>query len=183
MRTDFRHHNYEHHTPTKGIKFKAAWPDAGSYGLIKIREVVFELGLGPCGKHVLHLDHTITHELLTITQTARNPDDLKFQHSDELLSLLHKKTVHTDACHKIRMEVAKHPKEIDVGSWWRGSQIVPLTIDVSHIKGKLEADQLAALEFRIEEIKKLHAEWRDRIEIKTFTYKMTDVHGRIEALR
>lgn len=82
----------------KTIKFRASWVDPGSYGLVKAKEVVFEHGLGPCGRVVTHLHCTITEDLLTVTQWSYDP----------------------------------------------------------------------ALKW-----------WQDRREIKVFTYKMADVHGRI----
>ncbi|WYW04209.1 hypothetical protein Kallioja_00011 [Pseudomonas phage vB_PpuP-Kallioja] len=85
------------------IKFHASFPEPERYGLMKVTEVVFKLGLGPCGKHVHNLAYEVTDNLLTITQRATELDS--------------------------------------VGHWFK------------------------------------------RVEIKTFVYKLSDIHGRIEVVK
>lgn len=54
----------------KRIKFHASFPEPERFGLMKVTPVVFELGLGPCGRHVESLGHRVTDHLLIITQTS-----------------------------------------------------------------------------------------------------------------
>ena len=173
----------------KQIKFRATWPDAGSYGLIKVREVVFELGLGPCNKHVLHLKHEITSELLTITQTARNPDDLEEPRA--WWPVQHKLEKHEQAERQMMrdrpMAFVMMPPRFKVTGWlwWtKYEEIKPDPLpNVAPHPDLLEPAELAALKAELSELYKAHAAWGDRLEVKTFTYKMDDIHGRIEVLK
>lgn len=88
----------------KSIKFRASFTQPDTYGLAKVKEVVFSLGLGPCGRVVTKLDYEILGDLMVIRQTS-------------------------------------------------------FPVDTS----------------------KLHQAYGVNSEIKQFTYKMSDVHGRIEA--
>lgn len=54
---------------TTEIIFKCSKPD-GAYGLHKITECTFKLGLGPCGRVVKKLTAEVTDILLTITQVS-----------------------------------------------------------------------------------------------------------------
>jgi hypothetical protein len=54
----------------KQIKLRASFPEPERYGLMKVTEVVFKLGEGPCGRHVETLAYSVTDQLLTITQTS-----------------------------------------------------------------------------------------------------------------
>ena len=64
-------------TATQSLKFRASFVQPESFGLLKVKEVEFKLGLGPCGRHVTSLSHHITADLLTIVQVSRLPDDLE----------------------------------------------------------------------------------------------------------
>jgi hypothetical protein len=57
-------------THVKQIKLRASFPEPERYGLMKVTEVVFKLGEGPCGRHVETLAYSVTDQLLTITQTS-----------------------------------------------------------------------------------------------------------------
>ena len=98
---------------TSLIKFRASFAEPGSFGLIKAKEVVFQLGLGPCGRFVTALDWNFDKDHLVVMQTSY-PE-----------------------------EPPAPPKG------WRSWFIEPQ---------------------------------QDDVEIKTFVYKMSDVHGRITAL-
>ncbi|WP_449640131.1 hypothetical protein [Pseudomonas sp.] len=54
----------------KRLKFRASFPQPESYGLLKVTEVVFEHGLGPCGRIVTDLDYEVSETLLVIHQTS-----------------------------------------------------------------------------------------------------------------
>lgn len=60
----------------KSVKFRASFVQPESFGLLKVKEVEFKLGLGPCGRHVTELSYSISGDLLTIVQRSREPDDL-----------------------------------------------------------------------------------------------------------
>ncbi|WYW04261.1 hypothetical protein Kompost2_00011 [Pseudomonas phage vB_PpuP-Kompost-2] len=188
MRSDFRHRVYPV-TPTKSIKFRATFPKAESYGLHQVKEVVFALGLGPCGKHVLRLEHTITEDLLTITQTSRHPDDL--EEPGGVWSAKYKLERHERAVDQMmrdRPMARLYIPEYRVVSgflWWaKYEEIKPEPLpEMPPPEGLLEPAEKAALELELRELYKAHADWRDRLEVKTFVYKMTDVHGRIETIK
>lgn len=55
--------------PITEISFKVSRPD-GHYGLHKIVDTVFALGLGPCGRHVTRLDCVVTDGVMKIAQTS-----------------------------------------------------------------------------------------------------------------
>lgn len=53
----------------KELTFKASKPD-GAYGLHKIHEVTFKLGLGPCGRHVEKLSCEVSGSIVKVTQES-----------------------------------------------------------------------------------------------------------------
>ncbi|MCO4372805.1 hypothetical protein MTR10_12390, partial [Staphylococcus agnetis] len=62
--------------PTNRVKqvvFKVSRPD-GQYGLHKIADTTFALGLGPCGRWVQRLEVVVTDALLRITQHSTEFD-------------------------------------------------------------------------------------------------------------
>lgn len=178
-------------TPAKSIKFRATFPKAESYGLHQVKEVVFALGMGPCGRHVIHLTHTITEELLTITQMSRHPDDLEEPGAD-VWPAKYKLDRHAEAVR----EMGRHRpcvvfnmfppmfKKVSGYLWWAKYEEIKRDPEPEPEppKGFLEPPEKEALEAQIREFYKAHSAWRDRLEIKTFTYKMSDVHGRIETI-
>jgi hypothetical protein len=172
-------------TPTlKALKFRASWPDPGSYGLIKAREVIFELGLGPCGKHVLKLAYEVDEHLLKVTQTSRQPDDL--EPPTEGLSAIYKLSRHEGAKRMQRPArmVPKAGETITYGWWIFKSSFTPLTMALEEPephKDILTMAEVIDLQVIEQVHKKAYQEWKDRLEVKTFVYKMSDVHGRIEA--
>lgn len=181
MRTDFRHRIYPT-APTKSIKFRATFPQVESYGLHKIKEVVFALGLGPCGKHVLRLEHTVTEDLLTIIQTSRDPEDLEQPYLYELEALTYEIQLHSAAVDERRKLLRTFGETYTTGHlWWKKTHV--MTVDTRHLKDLLTDEQKKANFARQDEIKKAAREWLKRLEVKTFVYKMSDVHGRIEVIQ
>jgi hypothetical protein len=173
-----------HTPPIKALKFRASWPDPGSYGLIKAREVIFELGLGPCGKHVLKLAYEVTEDLLTVTQTSRQPDDL--EPPTEGLSAIYKLQKHELARRLQRPgQMVPRAGETSTSGWWIfKSSFTPLTMVFEEPEphpDTLTMAEVIDLQVIEQAHKKAYQEWRDRLEVKTFVYKMSDVHGRIEA--
>lgn len=61
------------HAGVKTVSFKVSRPD-GQYGLHKIGDTTFELGLGPCGRWVERLEVVITDHLVRITQHSVGMD-------------------------------------------------------------------------------------------------------------
>lgn len=57
----------------KSVTFKCSRPD-GQYGLHKIAETTFELGLGPCGRFVTAIEATVTESLLRVVQFSTEFD-------------------------------------------------------------------------------------------------------------
>lgn len=172
----------------KSIKFRATFPKAESFGLHQVKEVEFKLGLGPCGKHVLHLKHEIADDLLTITQWARNPDDLE-EPTNSTWAIQEKLERHAEArkdpIHTYEVEVS--PAQVVERGWWifkSSCTYGPImkTIERPN-RYLLEPSEVTALHDQITAIYKAHQEWQDRLEVKTFVYKMADGHGRIEVLK
>lgn len=165
----------------KSIKFRATFPKAESYGLHQVKEVVFALGLGPCGKHVLKLTHTVTDDLLTIVQTSRAPDDLEGP-------ILEKTRAAEQALSEDRKLRAYYGPRLTRSEfvttghlWWKKTiEIKPENV---HIKGLLTPQQVADYEAIIKAQRVAAKAWLDRLEVKTFVYKMSDVHGRIEVIQ
>lgn len=54
----------------QSIKFRASFPEKESYGLIRVKEVEFALGKGPCERFVETLSYRVTDGLLVVTQTS-----------------------------------------------------------------------------------------------------------------
>lgn len=66
------------------LTFKVSHPD-GQYGLHKIADTTFALGMGPCGRFVTELSVDITGSLLKVTQTSYvseqpDPGDVLWDH-------------------------------------------------------------------------------------------------------
>lgn len=57
----------------KEVTFKVSRPD-GQYGLHKLADTTFALGLGPCGRWVQHLEVEVTDHLLRIRQHSTEFD-------------------------------------------------------------------------------------------------------------
>lgn len=131
----------------QSIKFRASFIQPETYGLAKVKEVEFKLGLGPCGRFVETLAFRVTDGLLVVTQTSYTTP-----------------RPHPPFAGQDSLESAKECKPRWFG--FAGSQ--------------------AAYDYHMrlyEWIRMAIKEWRDTEEIKTFVYKMTDIHGRIEALK
>jgi hypothetical protein len=186
MKVDFRNRVYPDPI-LKALKFRASWPDPGSYRLIKAREVIFELGLGPCGKHVLALAYEVDEHLLKVTQTSRQPDDL--EPPTEGLSAIYKLQKHDLARRLERpLRTGMKPGKTHTTGWWifksTWSEPPMLTLEQPEPHpDTLTMAEVIDLQVIEQAHKKAYQEWRDRLEVKTFVYKMSDVHGRIEATR
>lgn len=148
--------------PIKAIRFRASWPDPGSYGLVKAREVEFKAGLGPCGRVVTHLSYTVSGELLTIKQTSFPPElaDNRWLAEQKFKASLPKDEVRGGELVSSRFGVF-------------GRQFVWSPVEI------LKAEISESSKEILNEFKKYREARRDACEVKTFIYKMADVHGRI----
>uniref|UniRef100_A0AAU6W306 Uncharacterized protein n=1 Tax=Pseudomonas phage Ghuch01 TaxID=3138535 RepID=A0AAU6W306_9CAUD len=150
--------------PISAIRFRASWPEPGSYGLIKAREVEFKMGLGPCGRVVTHLAYTVSGELLTIKQTSYPPELADSRWLEE------------------RKFKASLPQDIITGG-----EIIPVNLGLfgfrkSFLRSPVEIQRAEISESSkkiLKEFEEHRKARRDACEIKTFIYKMSDVHGRI----
>lgn len=184
MHVDFRSRVYPTHGMTfaKLIKFRASWVDPNSYGLVKAKEITFELGLGPCGRHVVDLAFEVTDDLLTIKQWSRSPELLH----EPRCSAKWKLDKHNRLERSYRPTVTLKRKELRTTGWlwWEKSEWVDVTEttigDAVKPEGLLEDSEVAALKAQMRAYQKAMQEWHDDLELKTFVYKMADVHGRIE---
>jgi hypothetical protein len=146
--------------------------------------VIFELGLGPCGKHVLKLAYEVDEHLLKVTQTSRQPDDL--EPPTEGLEACYKLSRHEQAK---RMQpaprlVAKAGETTTSGWWIFKSTFTPVVMgfeEQDQHKDILTMAEVIDLQVIEQAYHKAWKAWKDRLEVKTFVYKMSDVHGRIEA--
>uniref|UniRef100_A0AAU6VZR8 Uncharacterized protein n=1 Tax=Pseudomonas phage Ghual01 TaxID=3138534 RepID=A0AAU6VZR8_9CAUD len=148
--------------PIKAIRFRASWPDPGSYGLVKAREIEFKAGLGPCGRVVTHLSYTVSGELLTIKQTSYPPELAVSRWLEE------------------RQFKASLPKDIVTGGelvssrfGLFGRQFVWSPVEIQRAEISESSQKI------LKEFEEHHKARRDACEVKTFIYKMSDVHGRI----
>lgn len=175
-------------SPIKAIKFSASWPEPGSYGLIKNRTVLFELGLGPCGKHVLKLAYEVDDHLLRVTQESRHPDDL--EPPEAPMDAFFKRGKHLTAKRLSQRPpklTYKAGEPVQIG-WWifKMGTHTPLEMVVEEPEPNpdiLTDEQLKELYKVLTEHNLAFQAWKDRLEVKHFVYKMSDVHGRIEATR
>lgn len=166
-------------------KFRASWVDPNSYGLVKAKELTFELGLGPCGRHVVSLGVAITDDLLTIKQWSRSPELLHEPQCDAKWKLeRHQRLERT-----YRPAVTLKRQELRVTGmlWWRKEEWVDV-IETTHgdavkPEGLLEDSEVAELQDQIRKYYSAVTKWNDDLELKTFVYKMADVHGRIEVVK
>ncbi len=76
----------------KSVVFHASWPDPGSYGLIKAREVEFKHGLGPCGRIVTRLSVHIEGQFLKVSQTSVLPGHRWWKDRSEIKEFVYKIT-------------------------------------------------------------------------------------------
>jgi hypothetical protein len=174
----------------KAIKFSASWVDPGSYGLVKNRQVVFELGLGPCGRHVVDLAHTISEGLLTVTQWSRLPGELTPPDRSAALSADHKLEMHRHASQGWEPVITHYgPPKVVTAGWWifkstftvRGPE--ELVHNPNRPEGLLKPSEVIALQALVRDFWDSVRKWDEGVEIKTFVYKLSDVHGRIEVLK
>lgn len=173
----------------KALKFNASWVDQGSYGLVKARTVVFELGLGPCGRHVTDLSHTINEGLLTVTQWSRDPEKLTPPDYGAALNAQHKVEVHNQVSRTYQPTVTvKGPPRTCTSGWWifKSTMEYPHEVQVANPEkpeGLLEDSELASFKALATGYHDTVRVWEEGVEIKTFVYKMADIHGRIEVLK
>lgn len=130
------------------IRFRASFIQPDTFGLAKVKEVVFESDvMGPCGRYVGSLRYQVTDAHLFIVQrsypnSGEDWDDLVLRSY-------------------LRME-ATRPR------WFR--------------KGPPKEIHEQACESYYQNVK-ARDEWQDSVEIKSFVYKMSDIHGRIEVIK
>ena len=137
---------------------------SGSSGLIKAREVEFKLGLGPCGRVVVRLDFSVSEGLLTVTQTSLPPElaENRYQAEKAFRASLPKDTVTGGEL------IASKGGLFGLGTVYGWSPVEVLKAEISESSKEI-----------LNEFKKYREARQEAIEIKTFIYKMTDVHGRI----
>lgn len=174
----------------KSIKFNASWVDPGSYGLVKARTVVFELGLGPCGRHVTDLSHTINEGLLTVTQWSRDPEKLTAPCRNAAFAAEHKLERHQHASSGWEpMVTLRRPAETITSGWWIFKSTWTthekgiLMPNPNRPEGLLTAAEVVAERTIIKDFWDAVRDWDNDVEIKSFVYKMADIHGRIEVLK
>lgn len=169
----------------KSIKFRASWVDPNSYGLVKAKEITFEHGLGPCGRHVVSLAYEVTEELLTIRQWSRSPE------------LLHEPQCHSqwkldrhqrlERSYRPAVTLKRQEERVTGFLWWRKSEwvdVIETTMgDREKPEGLLEDSEVETLKAEVREHWAAVQKWNDDLEVKTFVYKMADVHGRIEVVK
>lgn len=131
----------------KRIKFHASFPEPERFGLMKVTEVVFKLGLGPCGRFVESLTHKVEDGLLTITQTSHGTERPYPPYAGR---------------DTFELAMANRPR-------WFG--LVGNGVAYHYNMHVYESIRTAI------------KHWRDDTEIKEFVYKLSDIHGRIEALK
>uniref|UniRef100_A0AAU6W3B9 Uncharacterized protein n=1 Tax=Pseudomonas phage Lepni01 TaxID=3138536 RepID=A0AAU6W3B9_9VIRU len=180
----------------ESIKFRSSWVDPNSYGLVKAKEMVFEMGLGPCGRHVTELRYEVDEDLLKISQWSRHPCDLA-PPTDDYYNACRKIDRHEDAERLYERErrlagycglgrLVRPEETVTTGFWWwKRTYTIPAETlpEIPKPEGFLEATELAALKAHRSAIWQAHAKWQDAVEVKHFIYKMADVHGRIEVVK
>lgn len=137
------------------IKFHASFPEPERYGLMKVTEVVFTLGKGPCGRWVTNLTYEVQESFLKITQTSY-PDDFE--------------SIRRTA-KRLFEDVVSDAKRIEKHGY---GDLKTMTPTKDRHERKWE---------RLRSVNARHHELHDQVEIKEFVYKLTDIHGRIEALK
>lgn len=137
------------------VEFRCSVPKENSYGLLQVVKTEFQRGDGHCGRHVIALHVDITADLLKITQVSVAEDV-------------------SESVRKFREGVERHQRDVkSIQRHGYGCVMAmnPTQRDFEH--------QLVALEKLAKEI----SEKAGKREIKEFTYKMSDVHGRIVTTR
>lgn len=154
----------------------------------------FSLGLGPCGRVVTELTYSVSPEFLTITQKSY-PEEGPGDVSDELSKLMR---IHN----AMSTLEGPEPKEWDLvaghmvdpknpnkpipqvrnhnylheKAWYESSRRV--LGEASKVDREQTKDVILD---RIEGLQALLEVYKASVEIKTFTYKISDILGRIEA--
>lgn len=174
-------------TRVQSIKIRASFPQPESFGILRVKDVEFKLGLGPCGRHVTHLSHSIKDDLLTIVQESRLPDDL--EGPDYGAYSKARRALEDDArLHRLNPPVLFYVpkfeqviKEYRWGFWpiYESVEIKPPEVVV---EGALTKEQEAAHRKTMDDYATELSAWRGRNEVKTFIYKIADIHGRIEVV-
>ncbi|QJD54653.1 hypothetical protein PssvBMR2_gp10 [Pseudomonas phage MR2] len=158
----------------KAITFKVSRPD-GNYGLHKIAETTFELGLGPCGRVVTNLSYTIAEGLLTVVQVSRLPEDVEKPPVDYSL----KARLDADRKARYRTQIAPKVHTVTVGMLWWKREVEVHSLSLENAPGTLTDSERAELEAAFKAQGDAIDRWYKAHEIKKFVYKISDVHGRI----
>lgn len=120
-----------------------------------LHETTFKTGLGPCGRYVTELSYEIHSDLLVVSQTSY-PED--YGHIS--------KTGVTMMQNYFRDATRIRQHGFGNVQWMTPSE-----------------EQHAAARKRSEDMQEKVSELLKQSEIKEFVYKLTDVHGRIEATK
>lgn len=139
----------------QSIKFRCSFPEPERYGLMKVAEVVFKLGLGPCGRWVTELSYEATDGLLKVTQTSYPDNYESIRRTAE----------------RLFEDVTLDAKRIEKHGYGDVKTMTP-TKD----RHERKKERFHAISARAHEL-------QDQVEIKEFVYKMADIHGRIEVLK
>ncbi|WZX11471.1 hypothetical protein YZUPF006_000009 [Pseudomonas phage YZU-PF-006] len=163
------------------VSFKVSRP-GGNYGLHKITETVFKLGLGPCGRHVLSLSAVVCEDFLRVTQHSRMPDDLEPPASPtEAYRSIAEHECASRWFRPVLLTIKPEPEVYYTGFlWWRKKHIRKADEPKPEARhGFLTPEELETHKATVRAYEKAVHEWENRKEIKEFIYKITDIHGRI----
>lgn len=179
--------DYFKDTVTQSIKLRASFVQAETFGMLKVKEVEFKLGLGPCGRHVTHLSYDIKDGLLTIIQGSRLPDELEppdrsAYHTarDKLEADDHKRRLFEPQL--VRMtQLERIIKDYRWG-FWPIFEYVEVKATEAVLIGTLTDEQRSELVKIMDDYNTSVREWGAGYETKKFIYKISDIHGRIEVI-
>ena len=176
--------------PAKSLKFRAAFAQKDTFGLVKVCEVEFTHGLGPCGRHVTDLRYEIADGLLTIKQWSRHPDDLgeptEGSEARWLLEADNQKARLEGSYPGLILTTPDEPRTFTTGFlWWRKTVVIPAEPlpEPPPKPGRLTTEQRTELRKQFSDYCKAHDKWVNAVEIKEFVYKLSDIQGRIETLK
>lgn len=147
----------------KEISFKVHRPVAGSISMMA-SEVVFKLGLGPCGRFVESLESTIDYHGVTITQVSY-PEDITAIRAEYMR--LNKLNVSN-----MQLIVGGRDSDGKAYKFGYGNPEWMTPTKEEHEASILKASQM---------VNAIHA-LAKLVETKVFFYKLEDVRGRIVAI-
>jgi len=131
----------------KSIKFRASFIQPETYGLAKVKEVEFKLGLGPCGRFVETLTHEVSEGILKITQTSHLTERPYPPYAGREALEFAERTrprwfglTGCKAAHKYNLSVYEDIREA-IKEWRDGCEIKQFVYKMSDIHGRIEVIQ------------------------------------------